>query len=360
LNQTFATNEEIIVAARRNLAQGPWDYLMGAAESETTMRRNREGFDRLAFRPRVGIDVSKVDPSTTFLGYDLRIPVLLSPIGGVQAFTPGGAADSAQAASDFGIIPVISSSTEPELEETAAAGEGPKMYQLYVDGDEGWIRDMLDRVVAAGYKGLAVTVDSAHYSKRERPLISRWVPPGRRPSTRRDTNYRKSITWELIEKIKGMTDLPFMLKGIATAEDTKIAVDMGVEVIWVSNHGGRQLDHGRGAIEVVPEVVEAADGKAMVIMDGGVNRGTDIIKAFALGVKCVGLGRLHGWGLAAGGPAALVRTLQILEEELVVSMGLLGVTKLGEITPNHVCKVDPVAPAHEMSAWPNLPGSRLL
>jgi glycolate oxidase len=360
LNQSFATNEEVILAARRNLAQGPWDYLMGAAESETTMRRNREGFDRLAFRPRVGIDVSKVDPSASFLGYNLRIPVLLSPIGGVQAFSPGGAADSAQAASDFGIIPVISSSTEPELEETAKAGDGPKMYQLYVDGDDGWIRDMLDRVVAAGYKALAVTVDSAHYSKRERPLISRWVPPGRRPTTVRDTNYRKSITWELIEKIKGMTDLPFMLKGIATAEDTKIAVDLGVQVIWVSNHGGRQLDHGRGSIEVVPEVVEAAAGKADVIVDGGVNRGTDIIKAFALGVKAVGLGRLHGWGLAAGGPAALVRTLQILEEELVVSMGLLGVRNLAEITPNHVCKVDPVAPAHEMSAWPNLPGTRLL
>src|SRR5687767_8027678 len=171
MNQTFATNEEIILAARRNLSQGPWDYLMGAAESETTMRRNREGFDRLAFRPRVGIDVSKVDPSTTFLGYPLRIPVMLSPIGGVQAFSPGGAADSALAASEFGIIPVISSSTEPELEVTAASGDGPKFYQLYVDGDEGWVRDLLDRVVAAGFKALAVTVDSAHYSRRERPLI---------------------------------------------------------------------------------------------------------------------------------------------------------------------------------------------
>jgi glycolate oxidase len=360
VNQTFATNEEIILAARRNLAQGPWDYLVGASESETTMRRNREGFDRIAFRPRVGIDVRKVDASTSFLGYNLRIPVMLSPIGGVQSFSPGGAADSAQAASDFGIIPVISSSTEPELEVTAAAGDGPKFYQLYVDGDEAWIRDLLDRVIAAGYRALVVTVDSAHYSKRERPLISRWVPPGRRPTTVRDSNYRKAITWELIGKIKAMTKLPFMLKGIATAEDTKIAADLGVDVVWVSNHGGRQLDHGRGSIDVVPEVVEAAAGKADVIVDGGVCRGSDIVKAIALGAKCVGIGKLHGWGLAAGGPPALVRVLQILEEEMVVAMGMLGATNLGEITPNHTCKVDPVAPAHEMSAWPNIPGGRLL
>lgn len=359
MNQTFATNEEIVRAARANLEQGPWDYLVGASESETTMRRNREGFDRIAFRPRVGIDVTKIDPSSSFLGYDLRIPVLLSPIGGVQAFTPNGAADSAQAASDFGIIPVISSSTEPELEVTAAAGDGPKFYQLYVDGDEGWVRDILDRVVAAGYKSLVVTVDSASYSKRERPLVSRWVPPGRRPTTARDSRYRATITWDLIGKIMQMTDLPFMLKGIATAEDAKIAADMGVDVIWISNHGGRQLDHGRGSIEVLPEVLEAADGKAEVIMDGGILRGTDIIKALTLGAKCVGLGKLHGWGLAAGGPTALLRTLQILEEEMVMSMALLGVTSVGGLTPNHICKVEPVAPAHEMSAWPNIPGGRL-
>jgi len=360
MNQTFATNEEIVRAARENLEQGPWDYLVGAAESETTMRRNREGFDRIAFRPRVGIDVSKIDPASSFLGHRLRIPVLLSPIGGVQAFTPGGAADSAQVASDFGIIPVISSSTEPELEVTAAAGEGPKFYQLYVDGDEGWVRDMLARVVAAGYKALAVTVDSAVYSKRERPLISRWVPPGRRPTTARDSRYRATITWDLIGKIMKMTSLPFMLKGIATAEDAAIAAEMGVDVVWVSNHGGRQLDHGRGSIEVLPEVVEAVAGRADVIMDGGILRGTDILKALTLGATCVGLGKLHGWGLAAGGPAALTRALQILEEEMTVSMGLLGVTSVGQLTPDHICRVDPVAPAHEMSGWPNIPGERLL
>jgi glycolate oxidase len=324
------------------------------------MRRNRQGFDRIAFRPRVGIDVSSIDPSTTFLGHALRIPVLLSPIGGVQAFSPGGAADSAAAASEFGIIPVISSSTEPELEVTAAAGDGPKFYQLYVDGDEAWTRDLLSRVVAAGYKALAVTVDTAVYSKRERPLISRWVPPGRRPTTARDSRYRATITWDLIGRLREMTALPFMLKGVATAEDAAIAAEMGVNVVWVSNHGGRQLDHGRGSIEVVPEVIEAVRGRADVIMDGGVLRGTDIIKALALGVKCVGLGKLHGWGLAAGGKGGLVRTLQILEEEMAVSMGLLGVTSIAKLTPKHIINAEPVAPAHEMSGWPNIPGERLL
>jgi glycolate oxidase len=360
MNQTFATNEEIVRAARANLEQGPWDYLVGAAESETTMRRNREGFDRLAFRPRVGIDVTKIDPSTSFLGRRLRIPVLLSPIGGLQAFSPGGAADSALAAAEFGIIPVVSSSTEPSMEETAAAAGGPKHFQLYVDGDEAWVRDMLERIKAAGFEALAVTVDSAVYSKRERPLISRWVPPGRRPNIGRNPGYRATITWDLIARIKEWWGGPTMLKGIATREDAEIAAGMGIDVVWVSNHGGRQLDHGRGSIDVLPEVVTAVNGRCDVIMDGGVLRGTDIIKALILGARCVGIGKLHGWGLAAGGPQALVRVLQILEEEMTVSMGLLGVRSIDELTPAHLCAAEPVYPAHEMSAWPNMPGERLL
>ncbi len=355
MNLKFATNEEIVHAARSNLAQGPWDYLIGGAESETTMRRNRMGFDRIGFRPRVLVDVSKVDPSTTFLGHPLRIPLLLAPVGALQVFYPEGAAASAKAAGEFGIMPVVSSSTEPALEVTAAASQGPKVFQLYVDGDRAWIRDILSRVKESGYNALCLTVDVAIYSKRERTLLSRWVSPSRQnPARNRD--YRAAVTWEQMDEIKEFAGLPFMVKGIATAEDARIAVEHGVDVIWVSNHGGRQLDHGLGSIEVLPEVLEAVDGRADVIMDGGVTRGTDIIKAVAMGAKAVAIGKMQAMGLAAGGSEALLRMLQILEEEMMVSMGLMGLTNLSQLTKDYVREAHPTTLPHETSAWVNLPG----
>jgi isopentenyl diphosphate isomerase/L-lactate dehydrogenase-like FMN-dependent dehydrogenase len=173
------TTEEIMRAARRRLAQGPWDYLVGATESETTMRRNRLAFDRLAFRPRVLVNVSNIDKSTTFLGHHLRIPVILAPIGGLQNFDPEGGVAVARAAHEFGTLQVVSSATLPTLEETAAATESPKIYQLYIRGDWEWTKGMIHRAKMAGYQGLCITVDSAIYSRRERPPISagRWILP---------------------------------------------------------------------------------------------------------------------------------------------------------------------------------------
>jgi isopentenyl diphosphate isomerase/L-lactate dehydrogenase-like FMN-dependent dehydrogenase len=149
------------------------------------------------------------------------------------------------------------------------------------------------------------------------------------------------------------------LKGVATAEDAKLAVEHGVDVIYVSNHGGRQLDHGRGTIDVLPEIVEAAGGKAEIVLDGGVTRGTDVLKALALGCKAVTIGKLQGWGLGAGGQAGLVRVLELLEEEIIIDMALLGVTQVDKITPNYVCKAPAVTFAHEMSAFVHLPGGQL-
>jgi glycolate oxidase len=157
-----------------------------------------------------------------------------------------------------------------------------------------------------------------------------------------------------------MAGLPFILKGVATAEDAAIAVEHGVGAIYVSNHGGRQLDHGRATIDMLPEIVEAAGDKAEIIFDGGVLRGSDVLKAIALGARAVAIGKLQGWGLAAGGQAGLVRVLEILESEIVTTMGLLGITRLGQLTSSHLCKVQPLGPAHEMSAFPHLPGGQLL
>ncbi|GAC1324286.1 MAG: alpha-hydroxy acid oxidase [Chloroflexota bacterium] len=354
------SNEEIIREARRRLAQGAWDYLVGGSESETTLRRNRRAFDKIAFRPRVLIDVSHVDTSTEFLGQKLRIPAILAPIGSLQVFDPDGAVAVARAAEEFGVMQCVSTATLPSLEETAAATPSPKIFQLYVFGDDAWVEDIVARVKAAGYAALALTVDVATYSRRERPMLTRYIPPTRRPGAIPERRHQAGITWDSLDRIKEMAGLPFMVKGIQTAEDAEIAVQHGVEYIWVSNHGGRQIDHGLGSLETLPEIVQAVGGKAKIILDGGVQRGSDILKAIALGADVVALGRLQGWGLAAAGQAGVVRMLEILEDELMSAMGLTGLTSIGAVNSRYVCAAEPVTEAHEMSSWVNMPVARII
>jgi glycolate oxidase len=188
-------------------------------------------------------------------------------------------------------------------------------------------------------------------------LLNRWQPPSRRTETGRI--YQAMLTWEMADAIKKIAGMPLIIKGIATAEDAKIAAERGVDVIYVSNHGGRQLDQGRGTIDTLPEIVEAAGGKADIVLDGGVTRGTDIVKALALGAKAVTIGKLQGWGLGAGGKDGLVRVLELLEEELTIDMALLGVARVNQITANYVCKAPPTTFAHEMSAFTHIPGGQL-
>jgi isopentenyl diphosphate isomerase/L-lactate dehydrogenase-like FMN-dependent dehydrogenase len=352
----FVTNQEIILAARRNLTQNVWNYLTGGAESETTMRRNRFGLDSLAFRPRVLVDVSKIEPSTTFLGHRLRIPVMLAPIGSLQAITPQGGVAVARAAEEFQTINFVSSVTQPSLEEIASASRNPKIFQLYVQGDLKWVENLLTRVKAADYSALCLTVDTAHYGHRERQMMDRWLPPSRRGS---GYEYRAALTWETLDAIKAMTALPFILKGVATAEDATIAIEHGVDIIYVSNHGGRQLDHGRATIDMLPEIVQAVGGRAQVILDGGILRGSDVLKAIALGATAVTIGKLQGWGLAAAGQPGLVRVLELLESEIITSMGLLGVTRIDQLTPAYLCPVQPLGPTHEMSAFVHIQGGQV-
>ena len=352
----FVTNQEIVVQARRNLSQNVWDYLTGGAESETTMRRNRFGLDSLAFRPRVLVDVSKIDASTTFLGHKLRIPVMLAPIGSLQIITPEDGVAVAKAAQEFGTINFVSSVTQPSLEETAAASPNPKIFQLYVQGDLKWVEDLLMRVKKAGYRALCLTVDTAVYGRRERQMMDRWLPPSRRQT---GYEHRAALTWETMDAINEIAGLPFILKGVATAEDAAIAVKHGVGAVYVSNHGGRQLDHNRATIEMLPEIVEAVGGRAEIVLDGGIVRGSDVLKALALGAKAVAIGKLQGWGLGAAGQAGLVRVLELLESEITVTMGLLGVSRIDQLRPAHLCKSQPLSPAHEMSAFSHLPGGQL-
>ena len=314
-------------------------------------------FDRVAFRPRVLVDVSEVDPSTTFLGQNLRIPVMLAPVGSLQVFNPEGGAAVSRASGKFGTVHVVSSVTQPSLEEISDAVDSPKVFQLYIHGDWEWTKEMIDRSKDAGYKALCITVDTAIYSRRERPLLSRWTPISQRSP--RDPVWQASVTWESMSRIRDYAGLPFIVKGIATAEDAALAVEHGVDVVWVSNHGGRQLDHGRGTMDMLAEVVEVAGGKAEIVLDGGVQRGSDVLKAVALGAKAVAIGKLQGWGLAADGADGVHRVLEILEDEIRIAMGLIGVTSMDQLNPARVCPAEATTTPHEMSAWVNMPVNRI-
>jgi glycolate oxidase len=356
----FISNEQIVQEARKKLGQGAWDYLVGGSESETSLRRNRAAWDRWAFRPRILVDVSKIDTSTTFLGQHMRIPAILAPVGSLQVFTPEAGVAAATAARDFGTMHCVSSVTEPTWEETAAAGT--KFFQLYVRGDEAWTKDSVQRIAAAGYEALAITVDTAIYSRRERPMLSGWTPPTQmRTNAAAERSHLSELTWDKLDHIKEWWgSKPLMVKGVMTPEDAELCVQHGVEVVWVSNHGGRQLDHGLGSMDVLPEIVQAVNGRADVILDGGVQRATDIIKAIALGAKAVAIGRLQAWGLAANGKDGCQRMLEILENEMISGMGLLGVTSVSQLSEKYVRRAEPVVPPHEMSAWTNMPGYRIL
>ena len=350
--EEFLLLQELVKRARARLPRAVWDYVIGGAETETTLRRNRQGLDSIAFRPRVLRDVSDIDCSATVLGADLRLPVLLAPIGSLQDLDPGGGASAARAAGDFGVFHMQSSASAPGLEATARAAHGPKAFQLYVRGDAGWVSDHVQRAMASGYQAFCITVDLALYSRRERDLATRHVTTARRLAG--GDEFQARLSWRDIERIRGECTLPLILKGIATAEDAHTACGLGVDAVYVSNHGGRQLDHGRAAIEILPEVVDAVAGRAEIIVDGGFSRGSDIVKALALGAGCVGIGRLLGFAIAAAGRDGVVRMLEILEAEVRVCLGLLGVTRFGQLDESCLHTVSPVAPARTLGAFPLL------
>jgi isopentenyl diphosphate isomerase/L-lactate dehydrogenase-like FMN-dependent dehydrogenase len=349
----FQTLHEIVKKARQNLDQNNWDYIVGGTESETTLRRNRMALDSLAFRPRVLRDVSRIDAGVERFGRRLRLPILLAPVGALEVFHPGGGATVARAAQEFGVAHMLSSVCEPGLEAVAeAAPDALRIYQLYVRGDDAFVDDHVRRAMAKGYAAFCLTVDTAVYSRRERDLAKRFATAGRRRVSGRE--FQAALDWRTVARIKQSFDVPLALKGIATREDAARAVEHGVEWIYVSNHGGRQLDHGLGAIDVLPEIVEAVGGRAKIMIDGSFCRGTDIVKALILGADLVGLGRMQCYGLAAAGQAGIVRMLELLEDEVQRALGLLGVTKFSELDRSYVRAAAPANPPHVLSAFPLL------
>lgn len=352
--EEFLTLQEIVAAARRRLAPGPWAYLVGGTETETTVKRNRQALDSIAFRPRVLRDMRSLDATAAFLGRRMRLPVLLAPIGGLEALVEGGAATAARAAAQFGVPQMLSSVCQPGLEATAAAADTTRVFQLYVRGDEGWVEDHIRRARDHGYCAFCFTVDSARYSRRERDLLGRFVKPWRADAAQ-GAPFQAALSWDHVKRFKDRHPaFPLVLKGIATAEDATLAAEHGVEVVYVSNHGGRQLDHGLGSATVLPQVVAAVKGKAQVWVDGGFMRGSDVVKAVALGATTVGLGRLACLGLAAAGAAGLVRALELLEEEILACLALLGANALAELGPQHLAAATPVGEPGVFSAFPLL------
>jgi isopentenyl diphosphate isomerase/L-lactate dehydrogenase-like FMN-dependent dehydrogenase len=349
----FMNLHEIVHKARQNLNQNAWDYIVGGVETETTLRRNRMALDSIAFRPRVLRDVSEVDTSTEILGRKLRLPIVLCPVGTLESFHPEGAGPVVKAVAEFGTSHMLSSVCDPGLEGVAkAAPDALRMFQLYVRGDAAWVDDYVERAIANKYAVFCLTVDTAHYSRRERDIAKRHITGGRRRSSGRE--YQAALDWRTVDRIKSKFKIPLAIKGIATAEDAKTALDHGVDFVFVSNHGGRQLDHGRGSMDVLPEVVEAVSGRAKIIIDGGFYRGSDVVKAIALGANLVGLGRMQCYGLAAAGQAGIVRMLELMEDEIIRSMGLLGVTSLGKLDPSYLHAAAPANPPSVFSAFPHL------
>jgi isopentenyl diphosphate isomerase/L-lactate dehydrogenase-like FMN-dependent dehydrogenase len=351
--EEFQNLHELVRKARINLNQNDWDYIVGGTETETTLRRNRMALDEIAFRPRVLRDVSRVDASVEAFGRKLRLPVLLAPVGALETFDPGSAATVARGAGRFGAAHMLSSVSEPGLEKVAkAAPDAMRMYQLYVRGDDGFVEDHVSRAIDNGFAAFCLTVDTAHYSRRERDIAKRYVRSSRLRVS--GGEFQMGLEWRTVKLIKDKYRIPLIIKGIATAEDAVIALDHGVEWIYVSNHGGRQLDHGRGAMQMLPEIVAAVAGRAGIMVDGSFCRGTDIVKAIAAGADLVGIGRLQCWALAAAGEEGIVRMLELLEDEVIRCLGLLGVQNFAGLDKSCLHATTPTAPSDVFSAFPLL------
>ena len=354
IESDFETIQEIVFKAHQEMTHQEWDHVTGGSDSETTLLRNRQAIDSIAFKPRVLRDVSKIDTSTVFLGRKQRIPVFLAPIGGLDRLYPEGTLIFKKMAAEFGISMFMSSVCGSELESVVKDDADPLIFQLYLQGDSTWVDEYLMRVTDSGCPAFCLTVDIAYYSRRERDLFNRYYPSGREKRERKGFEYQAAMTWDLVDRVRDRLDIPVIIKGIGTAEDALLAVEHGIKAVYVSNHGGRQLDHGRGTMEILPEVIEAVDGKAEVLIDSGFVRGTDILKAIAIGARAVGLGKLPVWALAAGGDAGLRRMLEILEIEISMNMGLLGVTSLDQLDASYLTRSTPVKFPGDLSPFPTI------
>jgi isopentenyl diphosphate isomerase/L-lactate dehydrogenase-like FMN-dependent dehydrogenase len=339
-SERFATLAEIIAACRATLPSDVWDFLDGGAGDEVTLRANRRAFDRWSFRPRVMSGRERPSTATTFLGIPLEVPLLTAPFGADGLFHPDGQLAVARADAAEGVAAIVPEAGTHPLERVAAAAPAAaRIAQLHPMGPPGNFSAMLRRIEDAGYQAVCLTVDCPTGGWRERNLRNRFDPdpavitgnyPADGPVTPEDvfgqlfTRDARVWSWDELAEAMTRTSLPWIAKGILTAEDATAAVRAGASAVLVSNHGGRQLDGAPAALDQLPEVVEAIGGRAQVALDSGVRRGSDVVKALALGADVVILGRLIAYGLAADGEAGVRRVLRLLRAEIETVLTLLG------------------------------------
>lgn len=372
--RSAASVEDLRSIARRRLPSGVFDYIDGAAEDERTMAANRFGFDRIGFRPRVLRDVSCIDTSVELLGVRRPTPMVLAPTGFTRIAHPDGELAVARAAGRLGIPYTLSTLATRSIEEVAAVAAGPLWFQVYMWRDRGLVASLIDRAAAAGYEALVLTVDTSVFGRRERDVRRGYtLPPKigldtivdgvRRPSwtwaflnsepitfanvsgsginagtsaiTLADyvnSQFDPSLSWGDIDWLRDRWNGPILCKGIATPEDAALAVERGVEGIMISNHGGRQLEGAPAPIDIVAEITQTVDGRTDVLVDGGVRRGRDIVKALALGATACSFGRPYLYGLGAAGEAGVDHVLDHLNDGVHRTMALVGATDVSELS----------------------------
>jgi isopentenyl diphosphate isomerase/L-lactate dehydrogenase-like FMN-dependent dehydrogenase len=331
---TILTVDDYESLARQVLPGDVFDYFAGGAGDEWTLAENRRAFERWVIRPRMLTGAWPVDPSIRILGTDIAFPVLVAPWAYQRRAHADGELATARAAARTGTIMVVSTTTVDYLEEIAAASDGPKWWQLYVFTDRGATVEMLHRAQAGGFAAVCLTVDFPASGLRHRDTRSGFDMPIGLPAD--DLVFAPDLTWDDLSWIRGAAPLPLLVKGIMTGEDARIAVEAGADAIVVSNHGGRQLDSVHAPIAVLPEIVEAVEGRVPVLVDGGFRRGTDVFKALALGADAVLVGRPTCWGLAAAGEDGVVDVLRILRAELENTMVLAGTRSVADISERYV------------------------
>ena len=338
-------------AAQAALDPVAWDYLAEGASDEVALRDNRRGFENIILRPRFLTDVHKIDISTGLFGKQLNAPIFIDPAGGKNCFLQNGEEEVAKAAAASGHLMV----TNGGIDEFLTSGNGPKNWWQVTTGGEfaskNTMLNFIEKLEDMGCGAICFTVDIMLVSNRERSIhnkfVRRWCDTGIPRDANGNLIYKENDaawvtgehpgrpfptpTWETVQQLRDMTELPIVIKGILTAEDTAKAVETGMSAVVVSNHGARQLDYVGGTIEALPECVEAAAGKIPVLIDGGFRRGADILKALALGATAVGVARPYLWGLASYGQRGVERVLQLLRAELALDMGMAGVAKISDI-----------------------------
>ncbi len=371
--------EDFRPIARQRVPKSVFDYLDGGAEGEVTLRENCRIFSDVTFRPRHAVAVAQCNLGTRVLGFDLALPFLLAPVGYSRLMHPGGEVAAARAAGRAGTGYILSTISGHKLEDVRAGSKGPVFYQLYLMGGRGAAEAAIERARVAGFSGLVVTIDTPVSGIRERdyrngmkelisggplqkipflpqifsrpgwlidylrdgglPGLPNVVIPGKGQMPLVDINAalaESTPTWADLKWIREHWKGPIVIKGVLTADDARRAVDEGVAAISVSNHGGRQLDGLPAALRALPEVVEAVQGRIEVFMDGGIRRGTDIVKALCMGARAVLCGRAYAYGLAAGGEAGVDRAIEILRTDVERTLRLLGCASVAELNRSYV------------------------